>query len=502
MFLGTFVGTYAYTGRMDGLMNLKYLTQNKDYWQYERRVPKAVLSHPYRGQKKSWKRPLGLKVGASVEDVLSAWKELHQTFETSLANIQERNPHILDKRERRRRAEAHLKMFDLNPHDGSLQGMDDDNERSHQLDYIDNVRDLSGAFDDYVRWEQTHQMKAREDGSGLKPRVHMMPPEVQLQREAWIAYTEDKAVKAPIVFGDLWEIYASGKNLDLNDRKNKKTLSRWKSFMNIVGDEVLTNQSINDGLRAWVNAQRGRKVQDQTIKRELGVIRAVLNYARQAKALDLQWVIPQIDIKTNEKQRPVISREDYQTFWALIQDETDRKYQPWKEFVFTILCQSSTILSEVMRLHRKDICLDGETPYVSLYDTELKTADRQPIVPLPFRTERLKQLFELIDEGQESALPPSVVKVTDAKSDWVTSESNISRQLNDYMKMCDPDREGYTTYSSRHSFKYYLQLAGVDPMDILYLAGWAGDNGQSQMLKHCGRQGIGSPEMVKRLYRS
>ena len=157
MFLGTFVGTCAYTGRMDELMNLKYLTQNNGYWQYERRVPKAVLSHPYWGQKKSWKRPLGLKVGASVEDVLSAWKELHQTFETSLANIQERNPHILDKRERRRRAEAHLKMFDLNPHDGSLQGMDDDNERSHQLDYIDNVRDLSGAFDDYVRWEQTRR---------------------------------------------------------------------------------------------------------------------------------------------------------------------------------------------------------------------------------------------------------------------------------------------------------------------------------------------------------
>ena len=69
--------------------------------------------------------------------------------------------------------------------------------------------------------------------------------------------------------------------------------------MDIVGDEVLTNQTINDGLRAWVNAQRGREVQDQTLRRELGVIRAVLNHARQAKALDLQWVIPQIDIKTS-----------------------------------------------------------------------------------------------------------------------------------------------------------------------------------------------------------
>ena len=87
--------------------------------------------------------------------------------------------------------------------------------------------------------------------------------------------------------------------------------------MGIVGDEVLTNQTINDGLRAWVNAQRGREVQDQTLRRELGVIRAVLNYARQAKALDLQWVMPQIDIKTEEKQRPVISKSDYQRFWAL-----------------------------------------------------------------------------------------------------------------------------------------------------------------------------------------
>ena len=499
MFLGTFVGTYAYTGHMDELMNLKYLTQNNGYWQYERRVPKAVLSHPYWDEKKSWKRPLGLKVGAPVEDVLSAWKELHQTFETSLANIKERNPHILDKRERRRRAEAHLKMFDLKPHDGSLEGIDDDNERNHQRDYIDNVRELSGAFDDYVHWEQTHQMKARENGSGLKPRIRHMPPDVQLQREAWIAYTEDKSVKAPVVFGDLWDVYASGKNLDLNDRKNKKTHSRWKSFMDIVGDKVLTNQTINDGLRAWLNAQRDREVQDQTLRRELGVIRAVLNYTRQAKALDLQWVIPQIDIKTEEKQRPVISKADYQRFWALIQDETDRKYQPWKEFVFTILCQSSTILSELMRLERKDIHLDGETPYISLYDKELKTKDRQRICPLPFRTERLKELLELMNEGQDSVLPSSVVKMTGKKTAWVTSESNISRQLNDYIKTCDSKTRGYTTYCTRHSFKLYLQLSGANPVDILYLAGWAGDNDQSQMLKHYGRQWIGSPEMVKRL---
>ena len=104
-----------------------------------------------------------------------------------------------------------------------------------------------------------------------------------------------------------------------------------------------------------------------------------------------------------------------------------------------------------------------------------------------------------MNEGQKLALPPSVVHVTDNKLEWVTSESNINRQLNDYIKMCDSNTQGYTTYSTRHSFKLYLQLSGANPMDILFLAGWAGDNGRSQILKHYGRQGIGSPEMVKRL---
>ena len=104
-----------------------------------------------------------------------------------------------------------------------------------------------------------------------------------------------------------------------------------------------------------------------------------------------------------------------------------------------------------------------------------------------------------MNEGQGSALPPSVVKMTGKKSEWVTSESNINRQLNDYIKMCDSEAQGYTTYSTRHSFKLYLQIAGVNHLDILLLAGLPGNNIPPRILEHCGRQGIGSPEMIKRL---
>ena len=104
-----------------------------------------------------------------------------------------------------------------------------------------------------------------------------------------------------------------------------------------------------------------------------------------------------------------------------------------------------------------------------------------------------------MNEGQESALPPSVVKMTGKKAEWVTSESNINRQLNDYIKMCDSDTQGYTTYSTRHSFKLYLQIAGVNHLDSVLLAGWTGNNIPSEMLEHYGRLRIESPEMIKRL---
>ena len=39
--------------------------------------------------------------------------------------------------------------------------------------------------------------------------------------------------------------------------------------------------------------------------------------------------------------------------------------------------------SRSSRLERKDIHLDKETPYISLYDTELKTKERKRIVLYP-----------------------------------------------------------------------------------------------------------------------
>ena len=471
-------------------MKPKYLTPNNGYWVYQRRVPEDVLGHPYWNNKRLWKQPLNLPLDSPTQDVLARWQELHDLFEDALETVRERNPHILQERELRKKAEVHLKMFKLEPSQGSIND-----------DRIDSLRnwamEVSGAFEQLQHWHRDQQQTAHYEETGEYP--HEMPDDVRIQNEAWVMFTEPSSRRAPTAFGDLWPLYEEGKNLDMSDRNNKNKKVRWQRFYDVVGDEAVTGQSITDGLREWRNQQRSRSVKDQTVKKELNGIIAVINYAKSELGLLVDFIRPKIDIKTEEYERPTITPENLHSIWTSITDESLRIHQPWKEFILTILCQSSAILSEVMRLERSDIRLDAQTPHINLYDTELKTKDRKRIVPLPFRNERLKQLLEMMDQGQDSALPPTVVKKTDHGWEWITSESNINHQLNKYFRLGDLEDFGYTTYSTRHSFKLYLQIAGVSMMDMAYLGGWSGDTQMSRMLKHYGQHGIGAPEMVKRL---
>ena len=485
---------------MNKLIKIKYLTKNNGYWQYERRIPKSFLGHPFWRGKIKWKHPLGIKVDSSgTEEVIAAWNEIHSIFEKAIDNIHARNIHGNSRQERREKAIVHLKMFGLSPHDGSLRGIGERNEPSHKIMGIENIWEFNGAFDDYINWKNTYRPKSRQEGNGLLPRITMMPLNVQLQREAWIAYTEDREINRPLLFLDLWNIYALGKGLSMSDRKNQKTQRRWESFLAVVKGEVLANQSISRGLRDWLKAQAGRNVQDQTLKRELGVICAVLSYARQTKALELQWAIPRLEITTEEKKRPVIPKETHLILWNMIQDEANRMYQPWKEFIFTILCQSSIIMSELMRLERQDVHLNAKTPHIILYKYAMRKKDRNRIIPLPFRAERLKELLHSMDQGQPTVFPTSLVTMAGNEYQWATSESNINRQLNAYLKTCSSGQEGYTTYSTRLSFKLYLRSIDANPMDILYLLGWTKADRDDQMLKHYDHYRIESDEIVKRL---
>ena len=483
---------------------MKYLQPNNGTWFYRRSVPTELLEHPYWEGKKFWSTSMNLSTDAPQDAVNDAWNRCNSQFNDIVETIRDRNIHVLNEIDLERRATNLLNMYDLKPGDGdpSLQdrkkhGVKADTHAS----FVHHVAHEIEPFRDLIEWAAHEQYK--NQGNPNPYPTTEIPNELKIAERAWVLFNNPAPTAKPVQFGDLWPLYERQKQLNMNDRNNINKRVRWERFYKVVGDDVVTTQAINEGLRIWKEQRlRDSKVQDQTINKELRQIVAILNHAKRELAMELNWVTPKIEIRTQERERPVIAQEHYRQIFDDITDTKQRRYAPWKEFVLTILCQSSAIMSELMRLERKDIHLDAKTPYINLYDTELKTEDRKRIVPIVFRVERLKDLLIEMDQGQASALPTSVTTKASDGYTWTTSESNANHALNRYFQTPSLKEFGYTTYCTRHSFTLYLKMARTDSNDLLYLCGWSGNSAQSKMLKHYGRQGIGDPQMVAQLAQS
>ena len=493
-------------------MKLRYLSKNNGYWVYERRVPKKLIGHPIWDGKSKYTKPLNLKVGSPEQDVIDAWTEQDNLFADTVQHISDRNIHILSKRDLIEKAKKHLKVHGLEVGEVSEVGLSKD-EAVHVNEYRNVILDNSDAFTVSYHWEQEESLRLDEAPQWELPKIgDDVPAQVQIEREAWRLWNADTNVKAPLVFGDCWDIYASGKQLDMDSRPNKKAKRRWDDFFAIVGDEVLTSDSVNKGLRDWVKAQDGRvnkttgePLKAETISREFKIITAVLNYVAREREPNLTWRPPDLQLGrfSASVERAVISKGDLRALYDGLPDEAQRHHQPWKEFVLTVMCQSGMIPSEFLRLERSNVHLDNEVPFLSLYEQTTKAKPRKRIVPVPFRAERLRKLLDVMDEGQESVLPTSVVTKHKDKYEWVTSESNVNRQLNNWLTKVDSEDRGYTSYCLRHSFKHYLHECGADPMDVLYLAGWYGeDDAKARQMKNYARSGLETPEMLIRFNRT
>ena len=79
-----------------------------------------------------------------------------------------------------------------------------------------------------------------------------------------------------------------------SERKQRSVMR----FCDVVSDEVFNGQSITDGLRQWGIQQRDRLVKDQTVKKKLNGIIAVINCAKSELGLLVHYVRPKIDIVT------------------------------------------------------------------------------------------------------------------------------------------------------------------------------------------------------------
>lgn len=432
-----------------------------------------------------WSHSLNLKLDAPQHQLNLAWNEANQKFADICSNIESRNIPVLNEIELDKRAIAWLEMHNLKPGDADPELLDETKhgERAtHRQIFIDQVVAEGPAFEELMEWGK----KAHYD----REEYVEVPTELKVQERAWVLLNGPKMTNKPVLFGDLWELYKKSKQLDMSDHNNKNKHRRWERFYQVVGDTEVTSETIDAGLRGWLKQRLdGATISRATAEKELKNIVAVLNHAKRNVPLQVTWTKPDIPLNDESKPTPIIVKSDYAKLLDLISDESARTYAPWKEFTIRLMLQSSMILKEILRLDRSRVHLDAKYPFIDLYESTTKTAERKRIVPITQNVSRMIELYERMNEGQTTALPSSIL---------ATEPSNPNAQLNTLFSKVDPV---YRTYCARHSFKHYLHLSDANHMDVLYVGGWSGqDKNMSAMLRHYGQARIDDPEMLKRLW--
>ena len=299
---------------------LKYLQPNNGTWFYRRSVPTELLEHPYWEGKKFWSTSLNLLTDAPQDAVNDAWNRCNSQFNDIVETIRDRNIHVLNEIDLERRATSLLKMYDLKPGDGdpSLQDVDKYGVKANNhMHFVDAVADNVQPFQDLMEWSKQEGYK----DLGRPFPANKIPAELQVSERAWILFTNPAPTTKPVQFGDLWPLYERQKQLNMHDRNNMNKRVRWERFYQVVGDDVVTTQAINEGMRTWKEQRlRDGKVQDQTINKELRQIVALLNHAKRELALELNWVTPKIEIHTQERERLVILEHHYRQIFNHITD--------------------------------------------------------------------------------------------------------------------------------------------------------------------------------------
>ena len=257
-----------------------------------------------------------------------------------------------------------------------------------------------------------------------------------------------------------------------NRRRTEKSYkSAVEKFVNSTGD--LKIGSVDRRLANYVVEQLGQQSAQNTLQRDIGVIRRIFSYA-----VDNEYIFanPFSDISIKGKGRPArkgiaLRRSQLEKLFEVVQDEEDR-------LCLEILAATGMRLDEAALLDFSDIKVEGSIRFFDLTKpTKLlknEASSREiPVHPaLKLPEHRHGRLFSYSTDADGKA------------------QSHASKRLMKYVKMIreDPADERINVHSLRHTFKDLLRDAGV-PMTVQnYLmghkeSGQGGDYGSGPSLE-------------------
>ena len=471
------------------LKGLKGLTVNNGYYSYQRSIPKDIKDHPFFGGKKKYQKPLGAKI-RTEEEIHKAWLEQHKAFESLASNLRKANLPLLEAKKLTEEATNLLKAHGLKVGQRSPDPFLTTQQNRNIEDATDMKVDHSGLLDDAKKFYWEKERLGETEGT------YDIPSNVQVADEAWNILNTPKGERKnqTILLSDCWDIYAEKKELDIQDRQLRKTFHRWNFFLAYVGDCVLDSEQIHDRLDEYVeyreqarkdSIKSGRKPSpsSSTIQKEIDMACAIINLVVKLQRLNIRIVKPIIQ-KTKPKTREVLSPPEVLEIISLAQDTSTSFYKPWKELTILLMAQTSCIASELQRMKKDSVLLDQEVPVIKITG-DVKTKHRLRAIPLVYKVDRIK---ELIEAEQSELILGETAKTTD---------SNLSRQLNQLVQQVNPEA---TAYSFRHTFRLNGQRKDINPLHIAYLGGWSGSSlNLNDIMMNYGKAGMETPDMLFKL---
>lgn len=450
-------------------LSLKYLKNNNGSWYYQRRWPRVLADHP-QIKTKLYSKPLGVPSNADESSLTAAWTRIHSVFEDYVSLLLLVNTDAISAKKEERLANALLEANGLKSGIFCPSPLLTDQQNNALINDAHHHVDSLGLFDDRER--------ARSS------------PQLNVLDRAWkmLSVPPDTSAQSILVLTDCWEAYQCQKEYDPASRAAKKPLARWRKYVELVGDQVVTQEFINTSLRTYAEQRRG-VVKPSSVERELKTICPILRAGIETYDLPIVVKKPRIAGSTDFTERYVLTPDEQLKLLNVIADKTVRSYEPWKEAAMLLMLQTGCNTSELQRLESRNVHLEGDIPYIVITG-KTKTKERERVLPIVVKVERLIELLDKLRDDSGIALGGGVAK---------KDESNLSHQFKTVLKNVNPEA---TAYSLRHAMKNNALAAGVDSAMTALIGGWSSQLGVNPIQQQYGSAGRLYPKTLERLQKA
>lgn len=480
---------------MDKKMNMIGLTRNNSTWAYVRAIPKALQGHPTFKDKKNYRRQLA-SIGVSRDKLVKIWEQAHKDFEAYINSIKELNVDVIESNRLIEEAERFLRMNGLST---GMLSVSNQTQSDYQSWSIEEGIEQSGVFEELF----DHAAKlSYEQANSVVPLKQELSSTLKIQEQAWKLLKEPpKQSHKQRLFSDCWYEYKEKKGIDSSTRDGQRVQRCFDRFIELVGDLLLDEENANDALHRYVELREQKRAESisaggkpspspASISRELNTLLAILRVGSKRFRIAINIERPEIRQNVKPKERHTFSTDEQIELINIASDQTRSDYQPYKELMILIMVQTGTHITELIRLKKDKVIFDTEIPHL-IMDGELKTNQRKRVIPLVYKTERIKELARLFEDGSEHFFGEDNVK---------RRPDNYSAQLNKLCRMVNPQS---SSYSCRHAFKHHAYAKGIDSQIIAILGGWSGkDSGLSRQMQGYGKSGLLTQESLSRLHKA